>query len=279
MGTHQPKVVHKNPFRLCNKKLKMTSLKKLINFILARLGYQIFRIRESEKFESSIVEASPEQIQNIARCRPFTMTSPERMWALINSTKYISKFKVEGAIVECGVWRGGSMMLAALELLRAQDFREIYLFDTFMGMSRPGTIDQHQGVPAIHEWESNKRGDLNWGSVSLEEVKANLRTTGYPYEKFKFVQGKVEDTLLNSEHIPSKIALLRLDTDWYESTKIELEILFPRLVPGGVLILDDFGFWDGARKAVEEYFSSSPKPILFHVIDRSGRISVKTHGN
>jgi hypothetical protein len=85
--------------------------------------------------------------------------------------------------------------------------------------------------------------------------------------------GKVEDTI--PADIPEKIALLRLDTDWYESTKHELIHLFPRLQKGGVLIIDDYGFWKGARKAVDEYFAENNIQILLNRIDDTGRMAIK----
>jgi hypothetical protein len=104
-------------------------------------------------------------------------------------------------------------------------------------------------------------------------VRNNVCGTGYPREKLHFVVGKVEDTIPAT--MPRKIALLRLDTDWYDSTKHELSHLFPLLRPQGVLIVDDYGHWQGARKAVDEYFAAHQTGILLHRIDYTGRIAVK----
>jgi hypothetical protein len=210
---------------------------------------------------------------------PFTMTSAERMYALYKSVQYLVKANIEGDFVECGVWKGGSMMLAAMELQRLTSVRDLYLFDTFTGMSEPGAFDTHRGVSAREQWENNREGELNWGHISMDQVKRNMYSTGYPIERMKFVQGRVEETLRISENVPEKISILRLDTDWYESTKVELETLFPRLMPGGVLILDDFGWWEGSRKAVEEYFSKYPRSVLFHRIDQSCRVAVKSYAD
>ena len=109
--------------------------------------------------------------------------------------------------------------------------------------------------------------------ASLEEVRAAMRSTGYPWVNFVFVPGRVEETLPGTA--TGEIALLRLDTDWYESTYHELQYLWPRLVTGGVLILDDYGHWQGAKRAVDEYFSrSQPRPEL-HVIDYTARLILK----
>lgn len=101
-----------------------------------------------------------------------------------------------------------------------------------------------------------------------------MLSTGYPPEGIVFVKGKVEDTL--SDRVPERIALLRLDTDWYESTRCELKHLFPRLVQGGVLVLDDYAWWSGSRKAADEYFRDNGIRILLNRIDSCGaRLGLK----
>lgn len=76
------------------------------------------------------------------------------------------------------------------------------------------------------------------------------------------IEGDVLETLVKTQNIPGKISVLRLDTDWYESTKKELEVLYPKLAVGGVLMIDDYGYWGGAKKAVDEYFADIPRPFL-----------------
>jgi hypothetical protein len=100
-----------------------------------------------------------------------------------------------------------------------------------------------------------------------------MDSTGYPQNRVRFIKGRVEETVPGEA--PEQIALLRLDTDWYESTQHELEYLFPRLAPGGVLILDDYGHWAGARKAVDDYIALHKLPLLLCRIDMSGRIAIK----
>ncbi len=108
---------------------------------------------------------------------------------------------------------------------------------------------------------------------ALDEVKRNLQTIGYPEERISFIKGKVEDTI--PKHAPIRIALLRLDTDWYESVYHSLVQLYPLLSPGGILIIDDYGDWAGARKAVDQYFAEHNLHPLLHRIDSTGRICVK----
>jgi hypothetical protein len=225
--------------------------------------------------QNVIPEITPDDIEMIARYRTFTLTSIERQWALMSSIRYLNAAGIEGDIVECGVWRGGSMMLAKDLCSESSITRRIYLYDTFAGMSEPTDDDvSHIERPARETYQATRRdGGTDWADASLEEVKENFRRAQLLDDSVVFVKGKVEATLADMHNQPQRIALLRLDTDWYESTKIELEVLYPRLVPGGVLIIDDYGHWAGARKAVDEYFKNDP--ILLNRIDYTARLVVR----
>jgi hypothetical protein len=203
---------------------------------------------------------------------PFTLTSPERIQALVDSVRYLERHQVAGAFVECGVWRGGSMMAAALALSGATN-REFFLFDTYQGMPPPSDVDiDYRGNTAeLLLNDPSRAGDITL-VAQLDEVRRNMASTNYPESKIHYIEGKVEDTV--PERAPEQIALLRLDTDWYESTRHELHHLFPRLVSGGVLIVDDYGHWKGARQAVDEYLDSTGIRLLLCRIDFTGRIAV-----
>ncbi len=186
--------------------------------------------------------------------RPYTMTSSARILHLKEAIRYIEENRIPGAIVECGVWRGGSMMVAARSLLAigCRD-RDLYLYDTFDGMSAPTRKDiSIGGQPAVELLATHEKrnDDLIWCVSRQEEVKANLLSTGYPAEKVHIIAGRVEETLPASA--PPRIALLRLDTDWYESTLHELRTLYPRVSQHGIVVIDDYGHWKGARHAVAE---------------------------
>ena len=218
-----------------------------------------------------------EEIEIIKSVEDYTLTSARRIKALINSVHYIVDNKIEGSIVECGVWKGGSIMAVAKTLMSLNNFdRELYLFDTFEGITDPTDFDisvkNEKGSEVIQK-AKEKNDKLTLSIVPLDQVKKAVFSTGYPKENFHFIKGKVEDTL--QKQAPQKISLLRLDTDWYESTKNELIYLFPRLAKGGVLIIDDYGFWTGSKKAVDEYFKEKNIPFLINRIDSSGRIGVK----
>lgn len=224
------------------------------------------------------------------RVKAYTLTSPERGYGLFQALNYLSKTQVPGDVVECGVYQGGSMLLAALTLLALiQDptkptmgsssetenptLPNLWLYDTYEGMTPPTQWDKIQSTGQLVQ----DRWQEGWWKAPLEGVKQVMDRSGYPKEQLYFVQGDVVQTLQSQG--PNQISLLRLDTDWYESTKVELEILYPRLSPGGVLIIDDYGHFTGARKAVDEYFDllhhqGQPVPML-HRLDYTGRLAIK----
>lgn len=210
------------------------------------------------------------------RVAPFTMTGVERQYALRQAVKHVTAHHIPGAIVECGVWKGGSMMLAALTLLEAGDSqRHLYLYDTFEGMSAPAANDRDYSGQSAEKLlaDADRRQSLVWAASPLAAVQAALRSTGYDEQRIHYVPGKVEDTLPGT--LPEQIAILRLDTDWYESTYHELTHLYPRLISGGVLIIDDYGHWQGARRAVDQYLQEQRLPLLLQRIDYTGRMAVK----
>ena len=224
------------------------------------------------------VEATDDDQRIIDFVRPYTMTSDARIWALLQSVQYIQDHDISGDVVECGVWRGGSMMAAALKLRELKDeTRRLWLYDTFTGMTPPTSEDREaatgQAASEMLRVADPSKGDNVWCLADETDVRANLHSTQYPDEKMVFVRGDVTETL--RESIPNSIALLRLDTDWYQSTDAELQHLYRLLVPGGVCVLDDYGHWQGARKAVDDFFNDNPPRPLMLPIDYSGRIFLK----
>lgn len=244
-------------------------LRRIVKKALSIIGYEAVRITPKLDIESEFMELH-------RCCRPYTTTSTERMYALYEAIRYVVHHSIPGDVVECGIGKGGSSMLAALTLRACGDVeRKIYLYDTFSGMSKPTEEDvDFSGQPALPKWAAGDRGRFNeWRFTSRQEVERNMESTEYPQGKLVFVQGKVEDTL--PKVTPEKISLLRLDTDWYASTYHELTHLFPRLAVGGVLIVDDYGHWKGAKAAVDQYLQEQSIPLLLNRIDYTGRIGVK----
>jgi O-methyltransferase len=206
--------------------------------------------------------------------RPYTMTREEKRYALYLATRYITRHKIPGSVVECGVWRGGSMHVVARTLDAIGDTsRELYLFDTFEGMTPPTDKDvTYAGKPVAELLESRPKTAKIWAVATLEDVRQGFETVPYPAERIHYVKGPVESTL--PEQAPDEIALLRLDTDWYESTRHELIHLYQRLAPGGVLIIDDYGSYQGSRQAVDEFIDETGARLLLIPIG-PGRIAVK----
>ena len=234
-----------------------------------------FDIRPIKKELDYPPDVDPEFVELFKTIQPYTMTSLERALALSQSVEYVIRQNIPGDIVECGVWKGGSMMAVAKTLMQLNASRPLHLFDTFEGMSEPTEHDRDlYGNRADEQMESEEKNEsLVWAYSPLDDVRKNVLSTGYDSELIKFVKGKVEDTL--PEHAPDRISLLRLDTDWFESTYHELQTLYPRLSVGGVLIIDDYGHWAGARKAVDQYFEENNLKLLLFRVDYTGRACVK----
>ena len=209
-----------------------------------------------------------------SKCEKHTMTTKGAMYELYKAVQYVIKSKINGDFVECGVWKGGSVMLIALTLIELKETnRDIYLYDTFEGMSEPTEADRPLSNESVDAKTIMNKRKIVKAISPLDEVKRNISSTNYPIERIHFVKGKVEDTIPGI--IPREIALLRLDTDWYESSMHELIYLYPILIKNGVLILDDYGYWAGQKKATDEYFDK--KNMLLIGINSGGVIiGIKT---
>ncbi len=226
---------------------------------------------------TQLPDATSDELATIRSVRMYTMTSPERILALIRAVRYVVEQQIPGDFVECGVWRGGSV-LAMLRTLRelGDCQRTIWMYDTFEGMSPPTASDvdfRGNAADGLLASQSREDPDSIWCYSALEDVRRTLATSDYPQERLRFVPGPVEATL-PSGPLPNSIALLRLDTDWYESTLLEMQVLFPRLEDRGVLIVDDYGHWRGCRRAVDEYFSQEQIGMYLHRIDYTGRMGI-----
>jgi O-methyltransferase len=193
------------------------------------------------------------------------MTSPDKLFALILATRYVTDHAIPGAIVECGV--------ARTLVARGVADRELHLFDTFAGMPPPTARDRRRdGRLASELLDTRPKEAQVWAVATLEDVRTGMAETGYPAARIHYHEGLVEETV--PAEAPPEVAILRLDTDWYESTRHELTHLYDRLCSGGVLLLDDYGHWEGARQAVDEFLAETNARLLL-VPMSSGRIAVK----
>ena len=255
-------------------------LKKIIRNLLKLLSYDLRKIHNlntltfnenDQKFFEDNYKICEQESLNVSK---------ERFLSLFQSINYIYNNNIDGDLVECGVFRGGSAMMMAISSLRfsnnGQNLKKIWLYDTFEGMANPSKFDRNiSDQEAIKELKKNKRKENKkdiWAYSNLDYVKKNIQKTGYESRDLVYIKGLVEQTL--ADNTPEKISLLRLDTDFYESTKSELEYLYPKLEVGGVLLIDDYGHWKGCKKAVDDYFKNK-KNIFFQQIDYSGIIGVK----
>jgi hypothetical protein len=223
-------------------------------------------------------DMEPEFFPLLEEVRRFSMTTVERLYSLWSCVRYLVEADILGDFVEAGVWRGGSMMLIAREILRSGTApRLLWLYDTFAGLPRPDSkVDVDVlGNRAIDGWQArNLSGETSiWAYADEAEVRANMASTGYPEDFLRFVVGKVEETI--PTRCPERIALLRIDTDWYCSYRHLLDTLYDKLVPGGVLLLDDYGHMLGARRAVDEFRRERGIYTPLLRVDYSCRLMIK----
>lgn len=240
-----------------------------VRAMVERAGFSVERLRWPD-------EATHEDVAVMESALPFTMVSRARLWSAVSAVKYVVTAGVPGAVVEAGVWKGGcSFAMASTLHQMAADSRGLWLYDTFDGMTAPTDrdIETASRGRAATILDRSASGSTYWARAHLEQVERLVAGSGMAPEHVHVVQGDVLQTL--PEHAPARIAVLRLDTDWYESTKWELENLFDRVSPGGVIIFDDYGHWEGSRAAVDEFFARRALTPLLQVVDYSGRQMIK----
>tara|TARA_B110000196_G_scaffold152362_1_gene131231 strand:- start:856 stop:1632 length:777 start_codon:yes stop_codon:yes gene_type:complete len=257
----------------------MNPFLRLLKSLLKKINYSLYK-NEPFNFDHEYPEATDFEKQTFEICSKYSMTDHMRMFALMKSIEFIKQHKVSGDFVECGVWKGGNLILFQKFIEKYNLEKKIYGYDTFEGMSNPEEVDKtFKGesstklLKKLYDKGVSRKNNILIADCSIEEVKKN-------FQKFSIkknlicIKGPVEETLEIKENLPNKISILRLDTDWYSSTKKELEILFPLLEKNGILIIDDYGYWKGARKAVDEYFLN--KKVTMFKIDFTGRMIINS---
>ena len=258
----------------------MSNVKNVVKKGLRALGFRIPEKTFTSKWGKIAIELDADEADIIkyVKGNRLTMTGLAECVNTLKSCKYAVENNIPGDFVECGVWRGGHGILAkkVFELLGSD--KKVWMFDTFEGMTEPTKVDVYAISKKLAKinYDNMKTATHNeWCYASLEDVKNNCISSGLNLEAFNFVKGDVLQTLSIGKNLPKQICILRLDTDWYESTKAELEVLYPLLSKQGVLIIDDYGAWEGSRKAVDEYFDKTKYKPLFNVVNEAARSAIK----
>lgn len=245
--------------------------------LLSRMAFSIVRRLEDNdaRLRLDVPEMTDEEFAMLKKINGLSMTEPEVQWSFLQVVRHIERNNIPGDIVECGVWRGGYLALAGMMRDKMGFDREIWGYDTYAGMTAPTEFDtkSKENLSVDKKFDQLQRGDHNeWCYASLEDVSDNffklVKNGG-----FRPIVGPVQETLIVEDNLPKQIAILRLDTDFYDSTKIELEKLWGRVSPGGVMMVDDYGEWKGSRKAVDEFFAD--KPLFLIRLNRPVRLAFK----
>jgi O-methyltransferase len=185
---------------------------------------------------------------------PFTMVSRKRLEALFRLATLVNQEGIAGDFVECGTCNGGTAALLGATMLKSSLPRRLWLFDSFEGLPSTSAKD---GVRA-RTFVGKCRGDV-------DTVKQILGRAAVPLERVKIVKGWFQETFLRTPI--SQVALLHCDADWYDSVKLTLTHFYDLVAPGGYVVFDDYGFWEGCRAAVDEFVAERKIPATLTVID------------
>lgn len=261
-------------------------IKPLLKSVIGRLGYELRRKEDRSRLGYELEEQALAAIRKI---RPFTMLPPERLITLYQQAAHCETAGVRGAFVECGVWKGGGVALMALANLdHGAERRDLHLFDAFTDICEPDqAVDGERAVREVKAW--GKGGgvdgklapvtgfyDSMGGAGTLDGNKELLeKLVGYPANRLHYHVGWFQDTLPKDAAGIGRVAILRLDGDWYASTKVCLEHLYDQVVDGGFVIVDDYGAYDGCRKAVDEFRRRRGITAYLNHIDGEARYWIK----
>lgn len=234
--------------------------------------------------KSYILKLNRDELNLVKVCKKYNFgtTTEYNLLQFFNSYKKIYKNQVQGSFVECGVWKG--IYLVFIQKLNEYynlNNRKIYGYDTFEGNPRPLeknddiNVDKY-GNSLIKEYDYKKMDDntSGWNNASLDNVQENFNQNTQPNNNLILIKGKVEDTLLDQKNLPEKIAILKLDTNFYESFKIELEILAPKVQKNGIIIIDNYYSYKGIQKATDEYLQKNKLKVEFNRISRNAIIYI-----
>jgi len=210
--------------------------------------------------------------EDMAKVAGHTMTKYDRCAALHQLVKHVEDAAIPGALVECGVWRGGSAAIMAMANGRyGKARRVVHLFDAWGDWPDPTNKD------------GNRFDDLKQGTLlkadndgALAACRELFRDVArHPADLTVFHQGLFDRTIPAARDSIGPIALLRVDCDWYEPILLCLEHLWPLVSSGGIVVFDDYGYCDGARRATDEFLASTGRRHLLHFVDYACRYVVK----
>ena len=255
-----------------SKELKLKSpLKKFVIKFFDLLGYELKRKNNfNDRWGNFIAELSDYRKKQIKYFQKITLASELNLWSIYQSLKYINDENIEGDIVECGVYNGNTMAFIGEINDELNLNKKIWGYDTFSGFVENSFTDNDIDLKTRRKVE-NDSSDIYY---SLNEVKKNIiQNNKKNFDKYIFIEGDILETLNNKDNYPNKISFLRLDTDIYKTTKKQLEILYDKLVQGGVLHIDDYGLCPGVKTAVDNFFSN--KNIWLHRVDMTCRYLIK----
>jgi O-methyltransferase len=206
---------------------------------------------------------------------PYTMGGPKALENAFDLAALMQANKVDGDIVECGVAQGGTAaMLALASDATGSRRRHFWYFDSFEGLPEP-TEEDYKGTSAGQYVQPLVKGSC-LGTV--EQVSELLfDKLGIAKERVTLVKGWFQDTVFPNRDRIGSIAILRLDGDWYESTKIPLEGFYDKISPGGAVIIDDYATCYGSEKAVEEFLAGRNITVDLRPDGRGGAWFIKPH--
>ena len=257
-------------------------MKRLIKTIAGAAGLQIKRKPYSAMVPAQEIDSA------LTTVKGSTMLSRERLISLYDQVVFCERNQIKGSYVECGVWKGGAVAMMAMGSLRhSQSRRNIHLFDAFADICEPDAdIDGQRAIEESAPYTDTASGNLQsmkgfyrdvGGHGTLQENRVLLEdVVRYPEEMLHYHVGWFQDTVPEAAKTIGPIAILRLDGDWYESTKVCLEHLYDLVTEGGFIVIDDYGTYDGCKTAVDEFMKSRASHDYLHPVDADCRYLVKS---
>lgn len=247
-------------------------MKKSIKKFFAFFGLEVTKTQKREQNPFINYDYGAEAFEALKINQPYSMMPAVNLITLYEQAVYCEKFKIEGDFVECGVWKGGAVgMMAMANLKHASMRRTLHLFDAFDDICEPDPeVDGEKAMRDLKTLGKRDRDSLtgkiepvtgfydSHGGHGTIEICADLLTKviGYPADNICFHKGWFQDTVEIKSNDIKQIAILRLDGDWYDSIMIPLLFLYDKVAPGGIVVIDDYGYYEGCTKAVDDFLKS-----------------------